>query len=90
MKVTVYVNWNEHKVFSEDEYKKELNRRIEKFCADDANFEDWLDANYTALELYNLENDQKEKIRKAFLEDARDAEEDGGFGWDCEDFTLEI
>ena len=90
MKVTVYVNWSEQEVFSEDEYKKELDRRVEEFCADDVNFGEWLDTHYDSLELYNLQDDQKEEVRKAFFDDVRDEEENGGFGYYCEDFTLEI
>lgn len=68
MKVTVYVNWNERKVFSEDGYKEEINRRAEDFCADDDNFEEQLDRNYTSLELYNLKDNQKKELRKAFFD----------------------
>lgn len=90
MKVTVYVQWSEQKVYSESEYEKEINRRVEKFCADDTNFKKWLDEHYSPLELYNLKDNQKEGVRKAFLKDARDIEENTGFGWFCDVFTIEI
>ena len=90
MKVTVYVNWNERKVFSEDGYKEEINRRAEDFCADDDNFEEWLDRNYTSLELYNLKDNQKNELRKAFFDYALCEEGLGDFGWYCEGFTFEI
>lgn len=90
MKVTVYVNWNEQKILTENEYKEEINRCAEDFCADDNNFEEWLDMHYDPLELYNLEGNQKDEVRKAFFDYARDEEEDSGFGWDCEEFTFEI
>lgn len=90
MKVIVYVNWKERKVYSESEYEEEISLRVEKFCADDTNFKEWLDMHYDSLELYNLEGNQKEEVRKAFLKDAREVEEDSGFGWDCDVFTFEV
>lgn len=90
MKVTIYVNWNEQKVMTEDEYNKELDLHAEEYCEDNDNFAEWLEANYTAIEMFSMEGKQKEEVRKAFLEYARDQEESGGFGWCCEDFTFEI
>mgnify|MGYP004463520983 CR=1 FL=1 len=90
MKVTIYVNWIEQRVMTEDEYNKEINRRVKEFCEDEDNFEDWLDANYSTLELYRIEGKQKEEVRKEFLRTTRDDEENGGFGWQCEEFTFEI
>lgn len=90
MKVTIYVNWNEHKVMTEDEYNEEMNRRVKRFCEDDANFLEWLEANYTAIEMFDMGGRQKKEVREAFLEYARDEEENSGFGWYCEEFTFEI
>ena len=90
MKVTVYVNWNEQKVYSESEYEVEVIHRIEEFCEDNDNFVEWLEANYTTIEMFNLEGEQKEEARQAFWEYAQCQEENVGFGWDCEKFTFEI
>lgn len=90
MKVTVYVNWNEQKVMTEEKYNEEITRRAEEFCKEDENFANWLDENYSTLELYNIEGKQREEVRRAFLKFARDEEENGGFGWCCEEFTFEI
>lgn len=90
MKVTVYVNWNVQRVMTEEEYKEEIERRAEEYCKNDENFAKWLDESYSALELYDIEGKQREEVRRAFLAFARDEEENGGFGWYCEDFTFEI
>lgn len=90
MKVTVYVDWNEQKVYSESEYEEEINRSAEEFCEDNDNFAEWLEANYTTIEMFSLEGKQKEEARKAFLEYARGQEENGGLGWRCDEFTFEI
>lgn len=88
MKVTIYVNWNEHKVYSESEYEVEIIRRVEEFCEDNDNFAEWLEANYSTIEIFNLE--EKEEVYQAFRECVRCEEENAGFGWYCEEFTFEI
>ena len=90
MKVTVHVNCNERKIFTENEYKEAINRRAEDFCAVNANLADWLEEHYTLLDLYYLKDSQKEELHKAFFDYARDEEDNGGFGWYCEEFTFEI
>lgn len=90
MKVTVYVNWNEQKILTENEYKEELNRRAEDFCADDASLADWLEEHYNFLDLYYLKDSQKEEVRKAFFEESRNYEEDWGFGNKYEKFTFKV
>ena len=90
MKVTVYVNWNEQKVYSESEYEVELINRVEEFCEDNDNFAEWLEENYSTIEIFNLESKQKEKAYQAFREYVRGKEENYGFGWYCEEFTFEI
>ena len=90
MTVTVYVNWTEEKFFTEKEYKEELERRAKRYCEDERNFADWLEDHYTITEMYNMEGKQKMEVREAFLKDAIEEEEDGGFGFYCEEFTFEI
>ena len=91
MKVTIYVNWNEHKFFTEDEYKKELEHRAKRYYEDERNFADWLEDHYTATEIYNMRDKQKMAVREAFRKDAiEEEEEDGGFGFYCEEFIFEI
>ena len=90
MKVTVYVNWDEQKVYSESEYEIEIIHRVEEFCEDNDNFAEWLKANYSVIEMFNLEGKQKEEARQAFWEYAQCQEKNVGFGWYCEKFTFEI
>lgn len=67
MKVTVYVNWNEQEVYSESEYEVEIIHRVEEFCENDDNFAEWLKANYSAIEMFNLEGKQKEEALQSLL-----------------------
>ena len=90
MKVTVYVNWDEQKVYSESEYEIEIIHRVEEFCKDNNNFAEWLEENYSTIEIFNFGGKQKEEARQAFWEYAQCQEKNVGFGWYCEKFTFEI
>lgn len=90
MIVTVYVNWGEERVMSEKEYKEEIERRAKKDAENEVSFMEWLEENYNALEMFNMEGKQKTEVREAFFKDMMEQEEDGGFGSNCEEFTFEI
>lgn len=90
MLVTIYVNWYEEKVMTEKQYREEIERRAKKATEDEEQFADWLEQNYSTIDLHNMEGQKKMAVRKAFLESAIDDEETVGFGSSCEEFTFEI
>ena len=75
MKVNAYVNWNTREICSDDEMSKKVNSLVEEYMEGEP-FNDFLNCNFTASELVDLTDEEKERIeeeaRTTFLEEIID------------------
>lgn len=63
MKVNVYVNWNTKEICSEYEIPKKVNSLVEEYMESEP-FNDFLNCNFTAAELFDLTDEEKERIKQ--------------------------
>lgn len=72
MKVNAYVNWNTREICSEYEMSKKVNSLVEEYMKNEP-FNDFLNCNFTAIEIFDLTDEEKERIEKeartTFLEE---------------------
>lgn len=88
MKVNVYVNWNEQRVYNEEGFLEEMRIEVEDNFNDWAN--DWLNEHYTAYDLFYLTDEDKEKIETEMKEDLLQGTIDDRIGYEWEVATIEI
>lgn len=88
MKVNVYVNWEEYKVCDYEGFLREMQDEVDNYYNDWA--EEWLDEHYTALQLFELSDDEKTEIEQKMKEDLLQGtiEDNLGYHWTVE--TIEI
>ena len=88
MKVNVYVNWNEQRVYNEEGFLEEMRIEVED------NFNDWandqLNEHYTAYDLFYLTDEDKEEIEEKMKEDLLQGTIDDRIGYEWEVATIEI
>lgn len=89
----VYVNWREKDILTEEEYEKRINARVEDFLKDEERYEEWkeeyLESNYKASEIFDLTEEEKEKILADIKTDIFDwVSDDMGYSYD--EITLDI
>ena len=81
MKINAYVNWNTREICSEYEMSKKVNSLVEEYMEGEP-FNDFLNCNFTATEIFDLTDEEKERIEKeartTFLEEITD---DIGRNW---------
>ena len=88
MKVNVYVNWNEQRVYNEEGFLKEMRIEVEDNFNDWAN--DWLNEHYTAYDLFYLTDKDKEKIEIEMKEELLQGTIDDNLGYHWTVETIEI
>ena len=68
MKVNLMVNWREKEILTIKELTERIDKRVNEVMQDtniyDEYLEDYLDSNYTKLELYNVLTGSKEEIEE--------------------------
>lgn len=62
MKINIYINWEEQKVYSEEEYREAIVKEVEENLDDWG--EEWLEEHYSTWELFNLQESEKLKIEE--------------------------
>ena len=61
MKVTLYVNINTCEIYNQEEFNKIIKEKAEKLKKDEDEFSDYLDHNYTTLQLFQLTEEERSK-----------------------------
>lgn len=87
MKIKVFVDWVEHEVISEAEYKEKIRQESEKMMANEEYFYDWLGDNYTPQAIWALTEAGRIEVR-GFWE--RECKEIAELESDFEMVTVEI
>lgn len=88
MKVNVYVNWNEQKVYDYEAFLEEMQNEVDNYYDDWAG--EWLDEHYTGLELFNLTDSEKEEIEEKMKEELLQGTIDDNLGYHWTVETIEI
>lgn len=72
MEINVYVNWNTREICTEYEKSKKVNSLVEEYMEGEP-FNDFLNCNFTAIEIFDFTDEEKERIEKevrtTFLEE---------------------
>ena len=78
----LYVNWYDQEIITAEQYKARLDKEVEEEIRH-FSFSDWLNDNYTAAELFDMDDDAKEFAIEEFKEFAKDSiEHDFSHDWD--------
>ena len=100
MKVNLMVNWREKEILTVKELDERIDARVDEVMQDtdtyDEYLEDYLDSNYTKLELYNALIGSKEEIEET-INDIRSGVAESIHDWvnmdisgDYHDVTIEV
>lgn len=91
--VTVYVDYNNQEVLNEEEYQARLEEKLEEMLEDEWEFNDWLAAEYTIRELFDMTADEREEALERWHstceENARDSLAENDNIWSAE-ITVEV
>lgn len=91
MEVRLVINWKKHRVVTREYYERAIiPATVAEWEADSDIFDEWLRDNFTAYDVWCMDNDERESVRREYIHYCRTealAELDGD-GW--EDFLLEI
>lgn len=66
MKIKLYVDWDNHQVLNQDQYEERLSGAADELFADDNCLAEWLDENFTLLDIFQAGEAKKEEIRMDF------------------------
>ena len=64
MKNFYYVNWDKREILTQDEYNAKVDEHTKVLCDDERDFEDWLNMEYSAFDVWGINEDRREEIRK--------------------------
>lgn len=66
MKIKLYVDWDNHQVLNQDQYEERLSKAADELFADDNWLAEWLDENFTLLDIFQAGEAKREEIRADF------------------------
>ena len=72
MMIKLYVDFNDFVILSEKQAQEIVNNEYYSAAISDNNFEDWLFEKYNHVDLFNMEEDEKERLRTKFLEEMKE------------------
>ena len=101
MTVKLYVNWRECKILTNQQLEEMIEDKVERMMSDDACYEeyldDYLDCNYTKMELFGVLASGNQSIIEETLDDIRNGVQEGILDWcdmdtrsDYEAVTIEV
>lgn len=74
--IVVYVNWNDAEIISEAEYEAKLEDETNGFAADEYQFAQWLNEHYSADEIWDMNDGEKEEVKADWLKYCREGMEE--------------
>lgn len=66
MKITLYVDWNNHWVLNRNQHEERLAEAADELFADSNCFAEWLEENCTMIDLFHAGGVEKEEIQERF------------------------
>lgn len=62
----VYVNWETQKVIGVEQAEEIIKRKQEEYMDEPINFEDYLYENFTVVQVWEMDDKQKDKVLSEF------------------------
>lgn len=82
MQIKLYVDWDNRKVLNQDQYEERLSEAADELFDDRNCLAEWLEENFTMIDIFQAGEAKKEEIREDFRdycqENAEDALDDDG------------
>lgn len=74
--MTLYINYDERKIYTEAEMQEKIDEAMEELSVTDCGeFDEFLMGNYSFVELFNMPEEEKAEIFDAYVEDTRERAE---------------
>ena len=71
--MTLYINYDERKIYTEEEMQEKIDKAMEELSVMDCGeFDEFLVGNYSCVELFNMPEEEKAEIFDAYVEDTRE------------------
>ena len=71
--MTLYIDYDERKIYTEAEMQERINKAMEELSVTDCGeFDEFLMSNYSCVELFNMPEEEKAEIFDAYVEDTRE------------------
>ena len=67
MKVKIYLDWYSKEVINEKDFNEKVEEREKDYKEDENFFAEWLNDNYYADEVWNLNEKERKEVRNNFL-----------------------
>lgn len=68
MTVKLYVNWSESKILTPKQFEKVLGEEVKERVAEEDAFLDYLEQYFTRMEIFEMDEEEKESVRQDFQE----------------------
>lgn len=68
MTTKLYVNWSEGKILTPKQFKEVLDETVKERVAEEGAFLDYLEQYFTRLELFEMDEEEKENVKQDFQE----------------------
>lgn len=88
MKVNIYVNWNEQKLYNEEDFLEEMRNEVNDNFNEWSS--DWLNEEYTAYDLFYLTDSEKKEIEEKMKEELLEGTIDNHIGYEWEKVIIDI
>ena len=72
MTVKLYVDFSDCVILSEKQAQEIVSNEYYSTATSDNNFNDWLFEKYDHVDLFNMKEDEKERLRTEFLEEMKE------------------
>lgn len=72
MTVKLYVNWSESKILTPKQFKEKLAEKVKERVAEEDAFLDYLEQYFTRMELFEMDEEEKENVQQDFQEHCED------------------
>ena len=68
MTIKLYVNWSENKILTPKQFEEMLDKKVKERVADEDAFLDYLEQYFTRMELFEMDEEEKENVKQDFQE----------------------
>ena len=72
MTITIYVNWERNIILNKSQYRDFIDKKVDELVNSTSNFNEWLDRNYLACEIYSMSEASRNEIFPRWVEDCRE------------------
>lgn len=90
--ISIYINWNEQEVMTQEEYERIRDDRLDEKLQDDWDFNEWLAGEYNLYEVFSMSEEEKDDARDRYTAWCAECVADGmrDDGYAVEETEVEI